>query len=313
MPTFQSGNRTTRRATVLVFLSLVAAIGAFAQTSSKAVVTTTAAGPSAPAKPGQPFNVVITLAIRSGYHINAQKPSEDYLIGTSVAVQPPDGVTVVKTAYPSAKYAKFSFSDTPLAVYQGTAQITVTLKASASATGPITVPCKVTFQACNDEQCLPPSTVEVTASVELEATDADQAAQSITITGAPAGASVLVDGRPAGQVGAQGRFIARNVAPGRHKVRVEMEGFAPWEQQLVVADEPLVVAAALVPSNAAQPPVPTDVPSTPVTPAPQVAPVPAATPDSAPAGPSNTRTYVAVGAVAAILAALGVFAVTRTR
>lgn len=239
-----------RNLLTLLVLSVALSGLANAQTSSKAVVNVDGAGPSAPVSPGSTFEATITLGIKGGYHINANKPSEDFLIGTSVKFTPPEGVKVVGTSYPSAKYAKFDFSEVPLAVYEGTARITLKLQADKTATGALSVPGKVTFQACNDAQCLPPSTVDVAIPFEvaavggadtgagLENTNSALQKPSFTLNGAPPSARVLVDNREVGKTNAQGKYVAHDVKAGRHKVRVEAEGYKMWEQSVDV--NPLV-------------------------------------------------------------------------
>src|ERR1043166_8863447 len=97
-----------------VLLVIVLASASLAQGGSKSVVAVTSLGPANSVPAGSAFQVAVTLHIKPGYHINAQKPSEDYLIGTSLAITPPAGMKVSKISYPSAKMAKLGFSDTPL-------------------------------------------------------------------------------------------------------------------------------------------------------------------------------------------------------
>lgn len=300
------------RLSVLLLLAAALPAAALAQTSSKAVVTTSAAGPSSPAAAGATFDATVTLQIKSGYHINAQKPTEDYLIGTKLEAKPPAGVTVTKTGYPAAKYETFTFSDKPLAVYEGTAVIKVTFKADASAAaGATEIPCKVTFQACNDQQCLPPSTVDVTIPVEIGAASS----ATLTLTGAPPDAAVSVDGRAVGKVGASGRFESKDLKPGNHKVRVEHDGFEPWEQSVVLtADAPKIVpVVAVAATTMGAEPVPAPVAAE--TPAPAavtpVAPVSVSPPE--PESTSRLPVFVGSAVALALAAGLGVFAMTRNR
>ena len=83
-----------RRLFAVTLLALALAPAAAAQTSSKAVVGVEPFGPGAPVAAGSPFEASITLRIKAGFHINAQKPTEDYLVGTSLKLNPPAGVTV---------------------------------------------------------------------------------------------------------------------------------------------------------------------------------------------------------------------------
>jgi hypothetical protein len=236
---------------------------AAAQGGSRSVVGVDAAGPSGAVAAGSTFQVTVSLQIKGGYHINAQKPSEDYLIGTSLKLAPPAGLTVGKVAYPAAKLVKFSFSETPLAVYEGTARIVATMKSDASlAPGQQTVPGKLTFQACNDQACLPPSTVDVSAVVEIGAPAEEKAA--LTLTGAPPQARVSVDGRAVGRADSRGRFVARDLDAGRRRVRVEMDGYEPWEQAVALdPGKPQTVAVSLVEAPAAPDGEPTAAPAAP--------------------------------------------------
>jgi thiol:disulfide interchange protein DsbD len=108
----------------------------------------------------------ITLAIQNGYHVNANPPSFAYLRATEITVQPDDGISVGFITYPTALTKKFSFAEQPLAVYEGTAVIKVMLKATASATkGQRSLPAKVQIQACDDQVCYAPGTLELSLPV----------------------------------------------------------------------------------------------------------------------------------------------------
>jgi hypothetical protein len=280
-----------------------------AQTSSKAVVAVESVGPTQPVAAGGTFDATVTLRIKAGYHVNAQKPSEDYLIGTSLETTPPTGLTVTKTQYPPAKQETFSFSETPLAVYSGVAVIKLTVKVAASAAvGPTAIPGKVRFQSCNDSQCLPPSTVDVSIPVEIAAGAADTA--GFTLTGTPPNAAVYVDGKPVGRSNAAGRFDGKDLKPGRYRVRVEGDGFEPWEQSVsVAADKPAIVSVAAVATTAQAQPTAAVETSTP--PAPTPAPAAATPPAEAPR--SNMPLYVVGGVVLVALAALGFVASRRSK
>jgi hypothetical protein len=242
-----------------VFAALVvvacAAVTVLAQGGSKNVVSVSAVGPTDPVAAGYSFQVAVLLQVKAGYHINAQKPSEDYLIGTRLTLTPPKGMKVSKVSYPRAKMASFEFSETPLAVYDGAVELVATLRTDKSLdVGDREIAGKVTFQACNDQSCLPPSTVEVTATVRIVEPE-EKVAGSLTITGAPPGARVSVDGRSAGSADAQGRLAVRSVETGRRRIRVEAEGFAPFERTVTVDESsPAAVAVAMTATETAPAP-----------------------------------------------------------
>src|ERR1051325_6716496 len=93
---------------------------------------------------------VVTLDIDGGYHINSNRPSESYLIATALKIQPQPGLTVGAVLYPRAKLQKFSFSEKPLSVYEGSVALKFTVRAAPSAGGQ-TLKGKLTIQACNDQ------------------------------------------------------------------------------------------------------------------------------------------------------------------
>ncbi len=307
-----------RRLSLVALLLLVVSAATSAQTSSKGVVAVEPMGPGGPVAAGTSFDGSITLRIKAGYHINAQKPTEDYLIGTSVKMSPPAGITVTKTAYPSARFAKFSFAEEPLAVYEATVKITVTMKIdAATAAGPLSIPGKLTFQACNDSQCLPPSTVDISIPVEVSAATAgateEGEVQTLTLAGAPPDARVTIDGKQAGRANAQGRFVAKDLKRGRYRVRVEQDGFAPWEQTVSMngtdAQTVNVVLTAEPIATDATPPPPAPQPApTPVTPA-----APAAVETAPTAEGSNLMLYALVAVAVLTLAAAGAYMAMRSK
>jgi len=112
---------------------------------------------------------IVTVAVQNGYHVNANPPSDAYLKATELIVQPADGLSVGFIKYPTAVSKKFSFSEKKLAVYEGEVPIKVLLKAGAAAPkGSHKVAAKLNVQACDDQLCYPPGTLEVTIPVEIK-------------------------------------------------------------------------------------------------------------------------------------------------
>ena len=127
-------------------------------------VKATAAEVQVPA--GGSAEASVTLLIQSGYHVNANPPSFPYLRATEITLQPGDGLSVGFITYPTALKKKFSFDDQPLAVYEGNAVVKVMLKATASATkGQRSLPAKIQIQACDDQVCYAPGTLELSLPV----------------------------------------------------------------------------------------------------------------------------------------------------
>jgi uncharacterized protein YyaL (SSP411 family) len=91
----------------------------------------------------RPFEV--GMAIAAGWHVNANPAAMEFLVPTSVSGP------VREVAYPVGERLRFAFADEELAVYS--AAVAVAGEAAAEATA-----VRLTYQACDDDRCLPPVT-----------------------------------------------------------------------------------------------------------------------------------------------------------
>jgi thiol:disulfide interchange protein DsbD len=130
-------------------------------------------------RPGDKFKVAVAVEVGEGYHINAHRPTLDYLIPTTLALGAPTGVTFADEKYPAPKHRRFEFApDTELAVHEGTVFITADAQAdNAISSGAGNIKAMVTVQACNDSQCLAPADLAVEIPIRFVA--AKQPAKSI--------------------------------------------------------------------------------------------------------------------------------------
>jgi len=167
-------------------LLALSAAGMFSSTEfTLASAQTAIPSPSAVVKPqtyvsldpvprGKTFEVAIVVEIARGFHMNSHKPTDPYLIPTTLTPQLPAGFELVDTIYPDGSKEKFAFSpNKPLDVYTG--KVTLRLRLSAHADAPLgaaTLPITLRYQACNDTTCLQPVKVPVDAKFEIAAAGA---------------------------------------------------------------------------------------------------------------------------------------------
>jgi uncharacterized protein len=120
------------------------------------------------------FQAAVVVKISTGYHMNSNKPSDSYLIPTTLTPQLPAGFTLAEAIYPAGRDEKFPFSpDKPLNVYSGSVTLRLRLTADSSAAlGTTTIPVTLRFQACNMSACLPPVKVPVDLQVKVAAAGA---------------------------------------------------------------------------------------------------------------------------------------------
>jgi hypothetical protein len=120
-------------------------------------------------KAGGSGEAAVKLTIASGYHINANPASFSWLKPTVLEAESGEGVTPGKPVYPPSVTRKFSFSNDALAVYEGDATIKLPLSAAGGAKkGAHTLKGKVRVQACDDEACYPPTTIETSIPVTVK-------------------------------------------------------------------------------------------------------------------------------------------------
>lgn len=114
-------------------------------------------------------DAVVHLKVQEGYHVNANPATFSYLIATKLDVTPASGVSVESITYPDPVTRTFSFADEPLKVYEGDALVKAKLKAAPSTeAGKHNLSAQLRVQACNDQVCYPPGTIEVTIPVTIK-------------------------------------------------------------------------------------------------------------------------------------------------
>jgi thiol:disulfide interchange protein DsbD len=130
-------------------------------------VLSVAAPEKVTAKIGSVVQVKLPVELRSGYHCNSNKPSDDYLVPlkltwTAGSLESPEVV------YPAPQMEKYSFSETPLSVYTGNFELVTKFKVSSSATpGQAMLTGKLRYQACTDRLCLQPKTIDVSIPIDI--------------------------------------------------------------------------------------------------------------------------------------------------
>jgi DsbC/DsbD-like thiol-disulfide interchange protein len=119
------------------------------------------------AKRGGATRATVVMNIPGGLHVNSSRPGSEYAIPTSVRVTA-TGAKAGAVSYPRGKLRNFSFSDTPLNVFEGRTTFTFNVTVPANFSGnTLRIRAVVRYQACTDEVCYPPTskTVNLTARV----------------------------------------------------------------------------------------------------------------------------------------------------
>lgn len=118
---------------------------------------------------GDEFKTTLEITIDQTWHINSQKPNDDFLIPSEITAKG-NGVKLIKVIYPEAHNIKLAFSEELVSVYEGTASAKLTFRVDKNApVGKQKVLVTLDYQACNDMTCMPPN--DVAAEFEIEVTE----------------------------------------------------------------------------------------------------------------------------------------------
>ncbi len=119
---------------------------------------------------GTTTRIAVLLNLEDGWHVNSDQPSQDFLIGTELLLDEVDGIQVTGIQYPPSKEYNFDFAEQPVDVFEGEAPIFVTLSVSEDIeTGQYNLTGSLRLQACDNEVCLAPTTVDLEIPVEVSA------------------------------------------------------------------------------------------------------------------------------------------------
>ena len=112
---------------------------------------------------GKPSQVALHFRVAQGLHINSHTPSEEFLIPTTFSIPNGEGVELKSATYPAGTMMALPVDPaTRLSVYTGEFVIQARIVVTA---GNHRVQGKLHYQACDQNQCLPPKTITVAFDV----------------------------------------------------------------------------------------------------------------------------------------------------
>ncbi|MDO8549305.1 MAG: protein-disulfide reductase DsbD [Ignavibacteria bacterium] len=115
--------------------------------------------------PASEVKLAVKVNVEDSWHINSNKPYEDYLIQTELTIQS-NHFKISKISYPKPHDFTFDFSENPLSVYEGEIYISSLIEVSQSIEpGEYPLIIHLDYQACNDKACLAPTSVKDTLRV----------------------------------------------------------------------------------------------------------------------------------------------------
>ena len=117
---------------------------------------------------GSEFKIALEVRVAEGWHINSDKPYDEYLIPTSLTIVENPNFRLKKVAYPKPHDYKFSFSESPLSVWEGTIYKGALIEVDSNVVpGNYSLIVELQYQACNDMSCQAPTTLTDTINIEV--------------------------------------------------------------------------------------------------------------------------------------------------
>ncbi|MBK8947139.1 MAG: protein-disulfide reductase DsbD [Ignavibacteriae bacterium] len=109
---------------------------------------------------GGEVKLAVKINIDHAWHINSDKPKEDFLIPTELKITTSDNFEIGKIVYPKSKEIKFDFSDNPVSVFEGEVFIGTILKVPQNIQlGEKQIVVELSYQGCNNATCMAPSSI----------------------------------------------------------------------------------------------------------------------------------------------------------
>ncbi len=116
---------------------------------------------------GQTAEETLTFYLRPGYHVNSNKPNDEYLIPIRLTWTGP--LRTSDVAYPAPHTEKSDFRTSRCRCTAGPfASSRSSMRRLRLRRDRATMAGKLRYQACNDHECLRPQTINVQAAVEVK-------------------------------------------------------------------------------------------------------------------------------------------------
>ena len=163
-----------------LIISLIFCLPVLAQNQD--VVKITLLDKSVKVYQGEQVSVKLSIAVSPTWHINSNKPNDDFLIPSEITVKSP-GIKLIDVKYPKAHELKLSFSEELVSVYEATSNATLIIKSNSEThLGKQKVIVILDYQACNDVSCMPPNSTATEFEIEVVKKETKKEQQSELIT-----------------------------------------------------------------------------------------------------------------------------------
>lgn len=149
-----------------LFILLLYLLPCKEQTSADSIVKVNA--PDVTAYPGKSGKIHIYVTVKKGYHIQANKVNDEFIIPTTLEINTGGIITTGKQSFPAGKKIRLEGTSDYLLVYDGVFKIIIPFNAvEKNKKGKYTLDAKLHYQACDTKTCFSPKTVTFSIAVRI--------------------------------------------------------------------------------------------------------------------------------------------------
>ena len=118
---------------------------------------------------GKQGTVNLQFRVAPGFHINSNTPKSQFLIPTTLKMDPPTDIAIGRISYPGGKDMSFPFApDEALNVYTGDFAVELAIHPLHTVVpGKYAMHGQLKYQACDNAACYPPKTLPVDFQVKV--------------------------------------------------------------------------------------------------------------------------------------------------
>lgn len=111
----------------------------------------------------------IIVKVKKGYHIQANKVNDEFMIPTTFEIDPEKDIITDKQVFPPGKKFKLEASDTLAEVYDGTFEVRIPFTTTEKIQkGKRQLNAKLHYQGCDFKQCYYPSSADFAIPLEVK-------------------------------------------------------------------------------------------------------------------------------------------------
>ena len=120
-------------------------------------------------KAGKQSAITVAIDVKTGYHIQANKVKDEFIIPTTLEINGNDKFVVGKQVFPPPKKFKLEGMDNYLEVYDGRFDVRSLITTTRNVQKDVyRLNAKLNYQACDSIRCFSPRTVEFLIEIDVQ-------------------------------------------------------------------------------------------------------------------------------------------------